>query len=111
MASSTVYTGKRPSAISRGENIYPAEIESVTFGHPKAADVAVIGQPDPEWGKSVKAIVVPKKDVQFTPEEIIEYCQGKIAKYKIPKGVVFTYVLPRNAAGKIPKRILREKFN
>jgi len=78
----------------------------VIFGHPKVADVAVIGQPDPEWGKSVKAIVVPKKDGQLTPEEIIEYCQGKI-----PKGVVFTDVLPRNAAGKILKRILREKFN
>jgi acyl-CoA synthetase (AMP-forming)/AMP-acid ligase II len=75
------------------------------------ADVAIIGMPDKEWGESVKAIIVPKKDVQLSPEEIIEYCRGKIAKYKIPKAVVFTDALPRNAAGKILKRILREKFN
>ena len=102
---------KKDMVISGGENIYPAEIESVIFGHPKVADVAIIGMPDKEWGESVKAIVVPKKDVQLSPEEIIEYCRGKIAKYKIPKAVVFTDVLPRNAAGKILKRILREKFN
>jgi fatty-acyl-CoA synthase len=102
---------KKDMIISGGENIYPAEIESVTFGHPKVADVAIIGMPDQEWGESVKAVVVPKKDVALAPEEIIEYCRGKIAKYKIPKAIVLTDVLPRNAAGKILKRILREKFN
>jgi acyl-CoA synthetase (AMP-forming)/AMP-acid ligase II len=102
---------KKDMIISGGENIYPAEIESVIFGHPKVADVAIIGMPDKEWGESAKAVVVPKKDFQVTPEEIIEYCRGKIAKYKIPKAVVFTDALPRNAAGKVLKRILREKFN
>jgi len=102
---------KKDMIISGGENIYPAEIESVIFGHPKVADVAIIGMPDQEWGESVKAVVVPKKDVTLAPEEIVEYCRGKIAKYKIPKAIVFTDVLPRNAAGKILKRILREKFN
>jgi long-chain acyl-CoA synthetase len=66
--------------ISGGENIYPAEIENLIFGHPKVADVAIIGMPDQEWGESVKAVVVPKKDVTLAPEEIIEYCRGKIAK-------------------------------
>jgi len=102
---------KKDLIISGGENIYPAEIESIIFGHPKVADVGVIGQPDRDWGESVKAVVVPKQGVELTVEEIVEYCKGRIAKYKIPKAVVFTDALPRNAAGKILKRILREKFN
>ena len=102
---------KKDLIISGGENIYPAEVESIIFGHPKVADVGVIGQPDTDWGESVKAIVVPKPGVELTAEEIIEYCKGRIAKYKIPRSVVFTDNLPRNPSGKILKKVLREKFN
>lgn len=97
--------------ISGGENIYPAEIESVIYGHPKVADVGVIGYDDEQWGESIRAIVVPKPGVQVTAEEIIDYCKGQIGKFKIPKSVVFTETLPRNPSGKILKRVLREQFN
>jgi acyl-CoA synthetase (AMP-forming)/AMP-acid ligase II len=67
----------------------------VIFGHPKVADVAIIGQPDKDWGESVKAIVAPKKGVQVGPEEIIEYCRGEIAIYKIPNAGEY---LPRRSS-------------
>ncbi len=101
---------KKDMIISGGENVYPAEVESVIFGHPKVADVGVIGVPDEKWGESVKAIVVPKPGVELTEEEVIEYCRGHIAKFKIPKAVAFTDNLPRNPSGKILKRVLREEF-
>jgi len=101
---------KKDMIISGGENIYPAEIESVIFGHPKVADVGVIGMPDEKWGESVVAIVVPKQGEEVDEKEIIEYCKGRIAKFKLPKKVIFTDSLPRNPAGKILKRVLRETY-
>jgi len=102
---------KKDMIISGGENVYPAEVESVIFGHPKVADVGVIGMPHEKWGESVRAIVVPKEGEELTDEEIIEYCKGRIAKFKMPKSVIFTDNLPRNPSGKILKRVLREEFN
>jgi len=102
---------KKDMIISGGENIYPAEIEDVIIGHPKVADVGVIGCPDPKWGEAVKAIVVPKKEERLTPEEIIEWCQQRIGKFKVPKYVVFAESLPRTPTGKILKKDLRQKYN
>lgn len=102
---------KKDMIISGGENIYPAEVESVIHGHPKVADVGVIGFPDEKWGEAVKAVVVVKPGETLTEQELIEWLKGKIAKFKIPKKVVFTEQLPRNPSGKILKRILREQFN
>jgi len=102
---------KKDMIISGGENIYPAEIESAMHGHPKIADVGVIGFADQKWGESVKAIVVLKQGETATEPEILEWCKGKLAKFKIPKAIVFTDQLPRNPSGKILKKILREKFN
>lgn len=102
---------KKDMIISGGENIYPAEIESVIYGHPKVADVGVIGLPDEKWGETVKAIIVPKPGVELAEAEIIEYLKGKIAKFKLPKSVAFTDSLPRNPSGKILKRVLREEYS
>jgi fatty-acyl-CoA synthase len=96
--------------ISGGENIYPAEVESAVFGHPAVAEVAVIGVPDEKWGEAVKAIVVRKKDADVSGEDIIAWTRQKIAGYKTPKSVEFIDALPRNAAGKILRRQLREPF-
>ncbi len=101
---------KKDMLITGGENVYPAEVEDVIISHPKVAEVGVIGMPDEKWGESVRAVVVPLPNQTLTAEEIQEYCKGKIAKYKIPKSVVFVDQLPRNPAGKILKRILREQY-
>jgi len=96
--------------VSGGENIYPAEVESVLFGHPAVADVAVIGVPDEQWGESVKAIVVRKPGATLQAEELMQFCAGKLGGYKRPRSVEFVEALPRNPTGKILKRELREKY-
>ncbi len=102
---------KKDMIISGGENIYPAEIEDSLLNNPKVADVAVIGYPHETWGEAIKAIVVVNEGEELTAEELIEWCQGKIGKFKIPKKVVFTDSIPRTPTGKILKRVLREQFN
>jgi fatty-acyl-CoA synthase len=96
--------------ISGGENVYPAEVENVIYHHPAVAEVAVIGVPHPKWQEVGRAIVVVKEGHTLTQEEVIDFCQGKLAGYKIPKSVSFTQVLPRTAAGKVLKRELRKEF-
>jgi acyl-CoA synthetase (AMP-forming)/AMP-acid ligase II len=96
--------------ISGGENIYPAEVENAVFGHPDVAEVAVIGVPDQTWGESVKAIVVLKSGAKANSDGIIAYARSRIAAFKAPKSVDFVDALPRNAAGKILKRQLREPY-
>lgn len=97
--------------ISGGENVYPAEIENVLFYHPDIAEVAVIGVPDEKWGEVGKAVVVPEKGASLTEADVIDYCRGKLATYKIPKSAVFVDALPRNAAGKVLKTDLRDRYS
>ena len=101
---------KKDMIISGGENIYPAEIENVLQGHPGIVEAAVIGQPSEKWGESPAAIVVVSADAPPTVDEILEYCRGKLARFKLPRVVEFTDEIPRNPTGKILKRILRERF-
>jgi O-succinylbenzoate-CoA ligase len=96
--------------ISGGENIYPAEIENVLVAHPGIAEAAVIGMPSEKWGESPAAIIVPAAEGAPTAEEVLEYCQGKLARFKQPQVIEFTDEIPRNPTGKILKRILRERF-
>lgn len=102
---------KKDMIISGGENIYPAEIEDSLLANPKIGDVGVIGYPHETWGEAVKAVVVVKEGEELTKEELIEWCQGKIGRFKIPKEVVFTETIPRTPTGKILKRVLRDEFN
>jgi len=95
--------------ISGGENIYPAEIENVIIAHPAINEVAVIGLPDEKWGEIACAIVVGD-EAQTDEEGIISHCAEKLSRYKLPKKVVFIEVIPRNPAGKVLKRVLREQF-
>ena len=95
--------------ISGGENIYPAEVEEVLYGHPAVAECAVIGVPDERWGEVGKAIVVLRPGMTATAEEIIKFFDGRLARYKIPKHVEFVDALPRNGSGKILKHVLRER--
>ena len=96
--------------IRGGENISPKEVENVLDAHPKVAESAVIGLADLEWGETVRAVVVLKKGMQATEDELIEYCRQRLASYKKPTSVVFVEALPRNPVGKVMKRILREQF-
>ena len=97
----TIVDRKKDMIISGGENVYSVEVESVISLHPGIAEVAVIGVPHEQWGEAVKAVVVPRAGVQSTADEIIEFCRGKIAGYKIPKSVDYrNEPLPKTGPGK-----------
>ncbi|RFS85157.1 acyl-CoA synthetase [Actinomadura spongiicola] len=99
--------------ISGGVNVYPQEAENVLAVHPKVADVAVFGVPDPEMGEAVKAVVQPMTMDDAGPEletELIEYCQGELAGYKCPRTVDFRAELPRHPTGKLYKRLLKDEY-
>lgn len=93
--------------ISGGENIYPAELENVLHEHPAVAEAAVVGVPDERWGEVCLAFVALRYDA--TEEELLEFCRGRLARYKVPKGVVFVDALPRNAMNKVVKADLPER--
>jgi fatty-acyl-CoA synthase len=95
---------------SGGENVYPAEVEKVLMSHPKISLAAIIGVPDERWGETGMAFVVPVPNETITVEEIIEYLQGKVAKYKYPSSVRFLEELPLTATMKVKKAELKEKY-
>jgi long-chain acyl-CoA synthetase len=101
---------KSDMIISGGINIYPAEIEAVMVNHPQIAEVAIIGVPDEKWGESVKAVVRLMEGATLTEKELIEWCQGKMAGYRIPRSVDFVTDFPRTAAGKVQKKVLRQQY-
>ena len=99
--------------ISGGVNIYPQEAENVLAVHPKVADVAVFGVPDPEMGEAVKAVVQPQDPAEAGPEleaELIAYTRDHLAHYKCPRSIDFRDELPRHPTGKLYKRLLRDEY-
>ena len=96
--------------ISGGENVYPAEVERVLLLHPSVAEVAVIGVPDPKWGETVKAVVVPEEGAAVDPAALIAHCRAHLAGYKRPTSVDVVAALPRNATGKVLRRELRAPY-
>lgn len=96
--------------ITGGENVYAAEVERVLLAVPGVAEVAVIGAPDPKWGESVVAWIVPEPGVQLTQEIVVDRCRDQIAHYKCPRHCVFAASLPRNAIGKVQKQKLRDQW-
>src|SRR5690606_38657213 len=96
--------------VSGGENVYPAEVERVLAEHPAVADVAVFGVPDATWGEAVKAAVVLREGGSVSEAELIAFARGRLAGYKCPKSVDWMTALPRNATGKLLKRVLRQPY-
>jgi acyl-CoA synthetase (AMP-forming)/AMP-acid ligase II len=101
---------KNDMIVSGGENIYPAEIERVLAEHPQILEVTVVGVPDERWGESPRACVVLQPGASATPQELIAFCDGRLARYKMPRSVDFLDALPRNAMGKVLRRELRERY-
>ncbi|WP_347954459.1 class I adenylate-forming enzyme family protein [Gordonia aichiensis] len=91
-----------------GENVHSQEVEEALRGHPRVADVAVVGRPHPEWGETVVAVCVTTDGADITADEIRDYLTDKLARYKIPRETVVVDALPRNPSGKIVKHVLRE---
>ncbi len=101
---------RREMVISGGVNIYPAEIESVLVNMPGVIDCAVIGIPDDEFGEQLLAVIAPQDGVHLNDVDVIEWLQSRIAGYKVPRQIEFRSALPRDDAGKIYKRRLREPY-
>ena len=95
---------------SGGENIYAAEVEAVYREHPSVKDAALIGMPDQTWGEVGLMIVILEDGQQVSMEDLKEFCSDKLARYKIPKKVIFTENLPYSPYGKVEKEKLREKY-
>ena len=95
--------------ICGGFNVYPAEVEQALARLPGVADSAVIGVPDQRLGEVGKALIVPRPGHQLTTDDVIGYCRERLANFKVPRLVEFRAELPRNAAGKVLKRQLREE--
>jgi acyl-CoA synthetase (AMP-forming)/AMP-acid ligase II len=100
----------RDMVISGGVNIYPAEIEDVLHRHPAVQDVAVFGVPDDTWGERLHAAVQTRPGSVVTADELIDFARRSLAGFKVPREVSFHESFPRDAAGKLLKRVLREPY-
>jgi fatty-acyl-CoA synthase len=96
--------------ISGGENVYPAEVESVLYDHPAIAEVAVIGLPDERWGEAVVAVAALRPGSSLTVEELRTFAAERLARFKLPTRLELVDILPRNPAGKVLKFELRDRY-
>jgi len=99
---------KKDMVLTGGFNIYPREIEEVLYQHPSVSEAAVVGLPDEEKGEISVAFLIPRGGPAVSEGEILRFCRERLAAYKVPKKVEFVNELPRNSAGKVLKRLLRE---
>ena len=102
---------KKDMLITGGFNVYPAEIEEYLFTHPKVQNVSVIGAPDEVMGEVAVAYIIPREGVSIDPQEIVDYCAGKIANFKVPRYVQIVDEFPMTQSGKIQKFHLREMLS
>lgn len=98
---------KKDMILSGGYNVYPRDIDEILFEHPKVVEACAIGIPHPTRGEQIKAFVVLAPGQTATPEEIIDYCEGKLAKYKLPTQIEFIKELPKTNVGKVLRKDLR----
>jgi len=96
--------------ISGGENVYPAEVENVLSSLPEVAEAAVIGLPDDRWGESGLAFLALRPGVRIEADQVLAFCAERLARFKLPREIVFVDALPRTGTGKIHKPTLRENY-
>ena len=101
---------KKDMIISGGENVYSQEVEEVLHTHPAVQEAAVVGVPDEKWGESVKAVIVLRKGMTATEDDIINFCKERLASFKKPKSVEFWDSLPMTGSGKIMKSEIRDRY-
>ncbi len=94
--------------LSGGENVFPQEVEDLLAGHPQLADAAVIGVEDPDFGQRLRAFAVLREGERATADELTAYLRERLARYKLPREIVFLDAIPRNPTGKVLKRKLQE---
>ena len=94
--------------VSGGENVFPAEVEDLISGHPEVVEATAIGVEDRDFGARLRAFVVLREGAEATEDVIKDYVRDHLARYKVPREVVFLSELPRNPTGKILKRELRQ---
>ncbi len=94
--------------VSGGENVFPREVEDLLADHGEIEEAAVVGVNDKEFGQRLKAFVVPRDGIKLDEEQIKAYVKQNLARYKVPREIVFLAELPRNATGKILKRELHK---
>jgi long-chain acyl-CoA synthetase len=95
--------------ISSGYNVYPNQIEEVLEKHPKIREAAVIGVPDRIKGQAILAVIVLRQGMQGDKEEFLNYCKENMPDYRVPKTILLRDAIPRNPAGKILKRVLKQE--
>ncbi|CAH1650277.1 MULTISPECIES: long-chain-fatty-acid--CoA ligase [unclassified Chelatococcus] len=105
-----IHDRKKNVIISGGENIYPAELERVLGEHVAVAEVAVIGRPDPRWQEVPVAYVVIRRDCAVDAEALIAHARDNLARFKVPREIVFVDSLPRNAMGKVQHFVLKQQL-
>jgi acyl-CoA synthetase (AMP-forming)/AMP-acid ligase II len=95
--------------VSGGENVFPKEVEDLLSRHEGVAEVAAVGVKDDDFGQRLRAFVVKRPGAKVTEEALKDYVKDNLARYKVPREVVFVEELPRNATGKVLKRELAER--
>src|SRR5574340_1717741 len=101
---------KKEMIISGGFNVYPLEIEKVLYAHPAVLEAAAVGVPNDDWGEEIKAVVALKPGLAVTPADILTYCKERLAGFKQPKSVEIVDDLPKNEAGKVMRRLIRDPY-
>src|ERR1700739_412936 len=92
--------------VSGGENVFPGEVEDALTAHPDVVDAAVIGVPDDHYGQRLRSFVVVRQGASMTEQDVQDYVKGRLARFKVPRDVIFVDELPRNPTGKVVKRLL-----
>ncbi|WDD93492.1 AMP-binding protein [Burkholderia sp. FERM BP-3421] len=101
---------KNDMIISGGFNVYPTEVEAALYQHADVLEACVVGAPDDKWGEAVKAVVVLKSGRDAQAADLVAHCRALLADYKLPRAIDFVAELPKNASGKIARKLVREQY-